>query len=268
MWDYDGALGQINATYPYNYHEEALLEEIQNVDFILQSARTFAVKMTFACLGFSAEPGHWPYHAPDQLRRIDLEGHEIASHSWRHEWFPYLEREQVVRSLRRSKLALETCLGKPGSVVGFVPPFNRPMSWLGRTAFSLGDRTWGRRFPGSDLGGLLKILQAEGYRWCRTTYVPLWNRLLRRGPRRSLSFAGKVLCVPHHGSGFDESVLRMLRHTAASDGALFISGHPAALSRNGAESRERFEIFMRTVAEYQQQGKLKTCPAKTLVEAS
>src|SRR5580693_8115976 len=102
MWDYDGALGQVNATYPYNFHEEMLLQEIQNVDFILQSARSLALKMTYACVGFSAEPGHWPYHVPEQLQRIHAEGHEIASHSWRHEWFPYLEPQQVVRSLRRS----------------------------------------------------------------------------------------------------------------------------------------------------------------------
>lgn len=264
IWDYDTALGQVNATYPYNFREEGLIEEIHNVDFILQISQAQEIKMTFACVGFAAEPGHWPYHVPEQLQRISQEGHEVASHSWRHEWLPYLEKEQLIRSLRRSKLALETCIGKKDSVVGFVPPFSRPMSWKARFAFSLGDRTWGPRFPGSDLGSLMTFLRGEGYRWCRTTYVPLWRRLSGAGVPRTMTKANQVIGIPLNYCGFDEPALRLLAETVQSGGSLFVSGHPAALSRKGSESREHFVAFAERVSEYQQQGRLQTCCVNTL----
>ena len=32
IWDFDAAIGQINSTHPYNYHEELLYKEIENVE--------------------------------------------------------------------------------------------------------------------------------------------------------------------------------------------------------------------------------------------
>jgi len=256
IWDYDAALGQVNATYPYNFHEEVLLDEIRNVDEILTLAQAWSIKLTFACVGFAAEPGQWPYHVPDQIRRIHCLGHEVASHTWRHEWLPFLEREQLVRTLRRSRQALEACIGNGESVVGFVPPFNRPMTWKGRLAFSLGDRVWGPRFPGSDLGALCRLLKAEGYRWCRVFYVPLWNRLLGRGIQKHLTTHSGITCVPAHYNGFDEAALKFLKTTAETEGLAVITGHPSALSRHGKESREHFRAFGEALARYQQAGKL------------
>ena len=128
---------------------------MQNVDYILGVGKTNQLKMVFACLGFAAEKVPYPFCISEQIKKIHTLGHEIASHSWRHEWFPYLEKDQIRRSLERSKFALETCLDLPGAVQGFVPPFNRPMTWLQKSAFSLGDRALFPFFPGADLGSLI-----------------------------------------------------------------------------------------------------------------
>ena len=55
IWDYDAAMGQVNATYPYNFHEETIYSEIENVEGILALGSEFDVRMTFACTGFG-----WP----------------------------------------------------------------------------------------------------------------------------------------------------------------------------------------------------------------
>ena len=177
IWDYDTAIGQVNASYPYNFHEALLQTEIENVDRILELGSTMGLQMTFACVGFAAEPGHFPYHVPEQLRRIRAASHEIASHSWRHEWFPFLEREQVRRSLARSKQALQTCLGEADAVKGFVPPFSRPMTWYKKGAISIGDRTLNPFRAAGNIGSLCGELRAAGYSWCRVSYRSLVERI-------------------------------------------------------------------------------------------
>lgn len=263
IWDYDSAVGQLNASYPYKFREETILQEIQNVDRILELGNTFDIQMTFACVGFAAEPGHFPYHIGDQIAKIYAAGHEIASHSWRHEWFPFLEREQVRRSLQRSKESLEKCLGKPGAVNGFVPPFSRPMSWYRKGALSLGDRVWGPRFPGANWGSLLNFVNEAGYRWCRVTHKPIWKKLRRPLPTAELSFtpwiqAKNVICVPEHYCGFDDPALALTKRAIDEDETVVIVGHPLGLSRNKSENINYLLSFMRCVADWQQQGRINT----------
>ena len=259
VWDYDGAIGQVNASYPYLFDESRIYEEIANVDTILALAREYQMPMTFACLGFAAEPGLFPYHAPDQIRSIGQAGHEVASHSWRHEWFPHLERDQVVKSLGRSKLALETCLRKPGAVQGFVPPFSRPMSWRRRGALSLGDRAWGPGHPGADLGSLLKLVREAGYRWCRVSYRSLWQRLAGEelpGLQAAWTEHQGVVCVPQHYTGFDEPARALLSRAVQSSAPLVVCGHPSGLSRAKEESLEHVRCFFKLAGDYRQKGQL------------
>ena len=70
IWDFDAAIGQINSTYPYNYHEELLYKEIENVEKILKYVFDRKVPMIFAITGFSAEKGIFPFHFRDLIRKI------------------------------------------------------------------------------------------------------------------------------------------------------------------------------------------------------
>ncbi|MEL7625976.1 MAG: polysaccharide deacetylase family protein [Anaerolineaceae bacterium] len=261
IWDYDGPIGQVNSSFPYNFDERKLLREIENVDTILDLAKKFSIPMTFACTGFSAEPGDYPYHIGDQLKKINSQGHEIASHSWRHEWFPFLTNEQIRLSLSRSKFALETCVGVQGAVKGFVIPFSRPMSWYARGALSLGDRAFGPWRKGASLGSLIKLIGEAGYKWTRVFYRPIWQELLSdRTQNRNYSKSWEnyhvVTLIPSHYFGFDQIAKDYLLSAINHGGDLVISGHPAALSFGREESLENLVTFLELTASERDQGKL------------
>jgi hypothetical protein len=260
IWDFDSAIGQVNATYPYNFNEQRIVEESTNVDTLLAMAGDASVRMTFACVGFAAESGVFPYHVPEQIRRIRAAGHEIASHSWRHEWFPFLEKEQVRRSLDRSKAVLEQCLGEPGAVRGFVPPFSRPMTWYRKGALSLGDRGFGPMRAAADIGSLCEALRTSGYVWCRVAHRSLVQRLTGRRTRpligaRADRCAG-IACLPQHYTGFDAPALALMDEAIARGRSIVINAHPSGLSRNGAENFATLRPFLARIAEYQAQGRL------------
>jgi peptidoglycan/xylan/chitin deacetylase (PgdA/CDA1 family) len=263
IWDYDSALGQINSTYPYNFKYDPIYQEIENVEYILQTARGMNVRMTFACLGFAAERGVMPFNNPEQIKRISDEGHEIASHSWKHEWFPYLTEMQIHKSLERSKYILEECTGKKNSVTGFVPPHSRPMSWYGKLSLSLGDRAMYPFHKGADTGYILKKLASLNYRWCRVikSFDPIWKKLLKNRDSDEIKFSkwevyNGVICVPQHYTGFDGPALQYLTKAIDNNETAVIVGHPAALSREKSESKIHFEEFMRTVKEKLAAGQL------------
>jgi len=262
IWDFDSAIGQVNATYPYNFHEEVLFEETQSVDRLLALSGSAGVRMTFACVGFAAEPGVFPYHVPDQIRRIRAAGHEIASHSWRHEWFPFLEREQVRRSLDRSKAALEKCLGEPGAVRGFVPPFSRPMTWYRKGAVSLGDRAMNPLRAAADITSLCRALRTSGYAWCRVAYRSLTQRLTGRKVRPLLGARAErcagIACISQHHTGFDAQALALLDQAISRGRSVVINGHPSGLTRGGAEDFSALHPFLERVAELQIAGRIRT----------
>lgn len=254
VWDYDSALGQINSSFPYNFKYDPIYQEIENVEYILVKAEEIKVKMTFACLGFAAEKGILPFNNPGQIKKIFDNGHEIASHSWKHEWFPYLTDKQIYRSLERSKFALEECIGQKNTVNGFVPPHSRPMSWYKKFSLSLGDRGLYPYHKGSDMGYILKQLSFLNYKWCRVLkkYDSVWKKISGKQNIDELYFAGweiqnGIVCVPQHYTGFDEHAHKYLNRAIELNETLVIVGHPAALSRDKSENVSHFNDFMEIV---------------------
>ncbi len=263
IWDYDTALGQVNSTYPYNFRYDPIYKEIENVEYILKAAKSEEVKMTFACVGFAAEKGVFPYNNPEQIKKIFDHGHEIASHSWRHEWFPYLADKQIQKSIERSKFALEECIGEKNTVKGFVLPHSRPMSWLKKYSLSPGDRGLYPFHKGADMGYILKQLSAADYLWCRVlkSFKPVWEKIFSNSSAENIIFPkweihSNIVCVPHHYTGFDEPALKYLDEAIEKNEALVIAGHPAALSRNGSESLLNFNNFYEKIIRYKSEGRL------------
>jgi polysaccharide deacetylase family protein (PEP-CTERM system associated) len=86
----------------------------RNTDAVLDLFGRAGVKATFFTLGWVAE------RAPQQMRRIVAEGHEIASHGWDHDRVFTLTPEQFRADLRRAKAAIEDAAGH--AVTGYRAP--------------------------------------------------------------------------------------------------------------------------------------------------
>lgn len=173
VWDYDTPTG-----FEVSYHSRGAepMSEYRCTGRILNLLGASAIVSTFACVGIAATPGELPYHNPTQIRQIAAAGHEIASHSHRHELIPRLNRPQLLETLRSSKAALEDCIG--AEVVGFVPPWNRPFHHPRKGAISLQDWRAGRWQQSVDR--LAEAASECGYRWLRVHYRPVWEQLWAR----------------------------------------------------------------------------------------
>ncbi|MGH7633973.1 MAG: polysaccharide deacetylase family protein, partial [Gemmatimonadaceae bacterium] len=137
FWDYDTQWGADRSRSTQRSSDWGA-REFPNTDRLLEVHARYNVPACFAVVGAAALPGARPYHDADQIRRIHGAGHEIASHSFRHEWLPGLGRDALRETLSSSKSALEQCIGAP--VTTFVPPFNQPFDYASRWAFSVSER--------------------------------------------------------------------------------------------------------------------------------
>ncbi|GAA4290581.1 polysaccharide deacetylase family protein [Aestuariibaculum suncheonense] len=245
IWDFDGPIGQINATYPYNFNFSNLEAEICNVRWLLTELKRRNIICCFAVTGFSAEQGVYPFNVPELIEEISMEGHEIASHGWKHEWIPLFKQGQVDKSLRRSKKVLEEAINERQRVTGFVPPHNRPMSWIKRGAFSLGDRGLYPFFKMGDNEQLIKLLKKNEYGWVRVSF----KHRLKAVFSKKRNITGRVfnyhgfLILENHYPGFDQKVIDHILST--NHETYTISAHPYMLSlENKIESKEHFLNFM------------------------
>ncbi|MFY0483515.1 polysaccharide deacetylase family protein [Flavobacterium sp. PLA-1-15] len=245
IWDFDGPIGQVNSSYPYNFNFENIEKEIQNVKWLIGFLKEKNIKCCFAITGFSAEQGPYPFCFPDFIKEIALKGHEIASHSWKHEWMPIFKEDQMQKSLQRSKKSLESCIMKENAVVGFVPPHNRPMTWFRRGAFSLGDRGIWPFFKMGDNQNVLRLLKKNNYKWVRVSYKNLFMMLgfQKKNKTGRIFTKDGLLILENHYTGFDEDVINHILTTNYE--TYTISAHPFMLSlENKKESKKNFLNFI------------------------
>jgi len=225
-WDFDGPIGLINASYPYNYSFQNLQREIENARSILDILDDYDVKCCFAITGFSAEEGIYPYSFPELIREIHERGHEIASHSWRHEWSSIFQLKQVDKSLKRSRYILEKAIENSQEVIGFVPPHNRPMTWMRRGAFSWGDRGVYPFFKAADNESVVDLLRDNGYKWYRVSYKNLLQKfgLGSRNLTGQVKYYKGIMLLENHYAGFDEKVTKHILET--DHDTYTLSAHP------------------------------------------
>lgn len=253
IWDFDGPIGQINSSYPYNFNFKNFDTEIENVKWALDVLKTYNIKCCFAITGFSAEEGKYPYVFPELINEISKLGHEVASHSWRHEWAPIFKEEQIDKSLKRSKLVLEKQLVKGQEVSGFVPPHNRPMTWVRKLAFSIGDRGLFPFFKMGNVESLITLLNKNEYKWIRLSHQNIFTKLgfKKHNPTGRVYKYKKILILENHYTGFDEKVLN---HILITDYDTYtVSAHPLMLSyENKVENKENFLNFLETLSKSNQ----------------
>lgn len=263
MWDFDAAIGQTNATFPYKFNFTEFQKELDYVNFLLDFCAKEDMKFVFAITGFTGEEGVPPYQMPGLIRQIYEAGHEVASHTWRHEYLPYLLEEQVKRTLQRSKETLERCTGVPGSVTGFVPPHNRPTSFIRQLRFGLGDRS-ARLIPfyKADIGYLIKLLKAEGYKWSRFTFAknPLeYITHPKSEVFREIRQYNGLLCLPNQFNGFGQQAIAVVERCLRQQCDAVITGHPNGLSFKGPERMPLFIEFMEYLKQRRTEGKISIC---------
>lgn len=252
FWDYDTQWGADRSRSAGGPKDWGRLE-FDNTDRLLDLHAKYDVKACFAVVGAAALPGERPYHDPTQIKQIHRAGHEIASHSFRHEWLPALSLTALRETLKNSKDALEQCIGD--QIESFVPPFNQPFDYPLRWAFSLSERKAVRK-DRTDLSTLCKTLAECGYRFCRVCYRPLAQKLIERVTRKRQAVLVEpeningVTCLRlNTRAGFDEVTRATVRRCAEQGGWVVVYGHPHSLSTQHAQSEKFLVPFLQLVDE-------------------
>jgi peptidoglycan/xylan/chitin deacetylase (PgdA/CDA1 family) len=259
FWDYDTQWGADRSRSPGGAKDWGRLE-FENTELLLDLHARYGVPACFAVVGAAALPGERPYHDPAQIRRIHSAGHEVASHAFRHEWLPGLNRQDLLKTLRRSKDALEQCVGAP--VRSFIPPYNQPFDYIGRGSVSLSERRECGR-ERTDLRRLCDALGETGYHFCRVSYRPLHQRVAERLAGRRLDRPSRrekiadITCVRlNTPGGFDAPAVGMLDRCAEAGGLAVVYGHPHSLLSGGAQDKSHLIPFLERVGQLRRQGRL------------
>ena len=272
FWDYDTQWGADRSRMPGGPKSWGILE-FENTERLLEIHARYQVPACFAVVGSAALPGRRPYHDPAQIRRIHESGHEIASHSHRHDWLPGLGRREVRETLRTSRETLETCLGAP--VTAFVPPYNQPFDYPARLSISISERRSGSPERLS-LGPLCEILLETGYRFCRVAYRPGLQRFFEKVTSRRLDrpvrperVRGLICLRLNSAGGFAQRTQELIERCTRTGGYAVVYGHPHSLRLGGEQDERHLTSLLERVAAFVKQGRLRIMlPRDVLAESA
>jgi peptidoglycan/xylan/chitin deacetylase (PgdA/CDA1 family) len=271
FWDYDTQWGADRSRAGRGVRDYGDVE-FPLTDRLLEVLAGYDVPACFAVVGSAALPGDRPYHDPDQIARIHERGHEVASHSHRHEWLPELGEVDLRETLVSSKAALETVLGG-AEVTTFVPPFNQPFDFPARLAVSASER---RACPRPRIGvrALCRALADTGYRFCRLSYEPLpakvVGRLVRRRlldrPTRLLEVEGVTTVRVNTVGGFDERSMAVVRQAADEGGIVVAWAHPHSLDAGNRQDEQHLVPFLDLATSLRAAGSLRIVRPRDLLD--
>jgi hypothetical protein len=165
-----------------------------------------------------------------------------------------MKDQELFDDAKASKEALEACIGK--SIRGFIPPFNRPLHFPQKFAFSPSERLGLQgRGPGrQSLAALLETLANTGFGWCRTSFQNSLSALAQKvgmstkasQPRQPFVH-GRIVAVPLHATGFTEKATELVQSHLNSNVLIALYAHPnQALHDPGkdSESAENLDRFL------------------------
>lgn len=255
IWDFDGMIGQINSSMSYSWQDANAQIEQENSLYIQDLAIKYGYKQCFAATGISAASSIHGFSLADTLKYLDETGAEIASHSWKHEWFPSLSVKQARQSLLASKDALSQLL-MSDKIAGFVPPFTRPMTWVRRFNYSVGDKFLYPFYPLGDQGALVKLAADVGYNWMRVKDRPIFEKWKSKPILHQPFYTNNLLCIPNHATGFDKNVIELVELAVKEKLTLVINGHPIGMSKDGNENVNLFNNFIHRLLNLRDDGKI------------
>jgi hypothetical protein len=260
FWDYDTQWGGDRSRTPGGPKDWGRLE-FGNTDRLLELHAEYGVPATFAVVGSAALPGERPYHDPAQVKRIHASGHEVASHSFRHEWLPGLDHAGLVETLRASKDVLEQCIGAP--VNAFVPPYNQPFDYPEGMSISIAERREAGRHR-TGLGDLCAALKETGYEFCRVSYrtvaEKIWDIVSRKqkDAPASIEVIRGIRCTRMNApGGFNAQAHRVLDLCASKGGIVVVGGHPHSLHAGNTQDEQMLVPFLAHARDLHGQGLLR-----------
>jgi peptidoglycan/xylan/chitin deacetylase (PgdA/CDA1 family) len=259
-FDYDSPEGYRNSFGMQGWRSDA---DQEGADLLMRVLKQHGAPATFAVVGRVALEGQPPEHCPEQVRRIHENGHEVASHSMFHRFLPPMRRKELLEDAATSRKVLEYRIDAP--VRGFIPPFNRPMHFPQRRAFSVSEvfGLHGRGRGRQSLGSMLRVLAQAGYGWSRVSYEDKLNALLRRaGLRKAMTppqpfVFDNIVAIPLHATGFGEASTALVRQYLRTGLTLAIYGHPNQALEANDQSAEKLDRFLGTFEKERAEGLLK-----------
>jgi peptidoglycan/xylan/chitin deacetylase (PgdA/CDA1 family) len=248
-FDYDSPEGYRNSFGMQGWRSDA---DQEGADVLLRVLKDHGASATFGVVGRVALEGEPPEHCPEQVCRIHHDGHEVASHSMFHRFLPPMRRGELLEDASTSRKVLEYRIDAP--VRGFIPPFNRPMHFPQRRAFSVSEvfGLHGRGRGRQSLGSMLRVLAQAGYGWSRVSFEDKLATLLRRaGLRREAAppqpfLFDNIVAIPLHSTGFGEASTALVRQYLRTDLTLAIYGHPNQALEPNDQSAEKLARFLDT----------------------
>ncbi len=269
FWDYDTQWGADRSRNPHRVPDWGALE-FPNTELVLEAHARYEAPACFAVVGAAALPGERPYHDPAQIRRIHEAGHEIASHSLRHEWLPGVGSDGLRETLGRSKDALEQCIGS--EVTTFVPPYNQPFDHARGWSFSISERRAVRR-DRIDVGRLCAALGEAGYQFSRLSYRDLATRAIERlqqreryRPERVTTIAGVASLRINTPYGFAKEGLRAIEGQLDQGGYWVLYGHPHSVTdESNPQSLRNLVATLEVLDRWRREGRIRFVQPRELV---
>jgi peptidoglycan/xylan/chitin deacetylase (PgdA/CDA1 family) len=258
-FDYDSPEGYRNSFGMQGWRSDA---DQEGTDLLLRVLKDHGASATFGVVGRVALEGEPPEHCPEQVCRIHESGHEVASHSMFHRFLPPMRRSELLEDAATSRKVLEHRIDAP--VRGFIPPFNRPMHFPQRRAFSVSEvfGLHGRGRARQSLGSMLRVLAQAGYGWSRVSYEDKLDTLLRRaGLRKSATppqpfVFDNMVAIPLHSTGFGEASTALVRQYLTTELTIAIYGHPNQALEPNDQSAANLARFLDTFEKERAAGRL------------
>lgn len=236
------------------------IEDYRQTEFILSLLKENHIKTCFAVLGFAAEEGKLPYHAPEQIRQMTEEKHEVGSHTYSHKRISTLTFQELVYELAKSKQAIEKV--SKTECTAFVPPWDKPQ-FLFNQAVDFK--------PGTTIPCLSKLSQEQiclalkmtgylSYRICPLT--SRFNKFKLAKP----SLKKEITCIPCRlSNGFAQDAKKLVQTAIDKKGLAIVYAHPRALAHPGSQNKKYFIDFVSFVRKHIDNNQLEVILPRDLV---
>ncbi|MCF7798451.1 polysaccharide deacetylase family protein [Candidatus Woesearchaeota archaeon] len=225
-FDYELQQGADMCTNPQKWG----LDDYTNTEKLLELLNKYDVKVCFATLGTIAEGNKLPYSSKKQIKKIHSKGHEIASHSYKHNALDSLTNKEIISDLKKSKRLLESVIKE--KIMTFVPPHNLPFNLLG---IAIG----------------LKKIEKEGKPTKRRPYISKRPISKYRQIINKIGFKVireyDLIINKLDFTGFDSKVRNKILKNKNKNKIITCYGHPHALLVKGKQSLEELEKTIKLI---------------------